>query len=123
MKKSGLSIVELLVVIAIIAIITAIAIPSYSSSVKKARRIDAQEELMVFAGDAERIYTDTASYTSIALPANTDFYIYRFPTAVRADSYLIWAIPTTAQNSDKCGVMTLSSTGKKGHTGSESGCW
>ena len=123
MKKSGFTLVEILIVIAIVAILVALALPNYNESVRKARRSDAQQELLEFAGTAERIFTQTNSYASVTLPANSDFYTYSFPVAVTAISYTIRATPTGSQNTDKCGTMNLNQNDQRTHTGSLAGCW
>jgi len=123
MKRSGFTLFEVLIVIVIIAILAALAYPSYRESMMKARRADAQTDLLSFANNAERIFTATNSYASVALPENTDFYTYDFPVAVTATSYTIRATPTAIQNADKCGAMTLSSTGQKTHSGTSPDCW
>ena len=75
---------ELMIVIIIVTILVMIALPTYDNSIRKTRRADAQSKLMKFAGDAERIYTQSNSYETVALPANTGYYTYTFPVAVRA---------------------------------------
>ena len=122
-KKSGFSLIELMMVIAIVAIIAAVAVPSYQSSVRKGRRVDAQADLMEFSGMAERIYTQTNSYTTAALPDDTDSYTYSFPVAITATTFTIRATPTTAQSPDKCGSMNLTHTGQRTNTGSDNNCW
>jgi len=123
MKHSGFTVFELVIVITIVAILAALAYPSYRESVMKARRVDAQTDLLSFANNAERIFNATNSYATVALPDNKDFYTYDFPVAVTATSYTIRATPTSSQNTDKCGTMTLSSTGQKTHTGTSPDCW
>lgn len=45
-------------------------------------------------------------------------YICTSPTA-----YTIQAAPLADQSGDRCGTMTLTSTGLRSHTGSGSECW
>ncbi len=123
MRKSGFTLIELMVVIAIIAILVALAVPSYQSSIRKSRRSDAQTQLMEFAGTAERIFNQNNSYAAAALPTSTEFYTYSFPVAVTATSYTIKATPKGPQSSDDCGSMTLTQTGVKTHDGSLTECW
>jgi type IV pilus assembly protein PilE len=122
-KISGFTLPELVVVIAIIAILAAIAIPSYRNSVRKSRRAEAQEQLLNFAGMAERIFTQSNSYATATLPADTDYYTYTFPVAITATTYTIRATPTAIQSADGCGTMSLTQTGQRTHTGSEADCW
>lgn len=123
MKKSGYTLVEIMIVVAIVAILVALALPNYNESVRKARRSDAQQELLEFAGTAERIFTRNSSYIGVALPANSAFYDFEVVSATTATSYNIRAKAKGAQVNDLCGNMTLSNTGVKTYTGSLAGCW
>ena len=125
LKNSGFTLVELLIVIAVVAILVALAYPSYQNSMSKTRRADAQGDLMEFAGIAERIYTQTNpnSYATVTLPSNTDFYTFSFPVAATATTFTIRATPTAIQSGDGCGSMNLTQTGLKTHTGTLAGCW
>jgi len=123
MKNSGFTLVEILIVVALVAILVTLAIPSFENSIRKSRRADAQTALIQFTVAAERIYTQSNSYTAVTLPANSDYYTYTFPVAVTAMAYTIRATPTALQNNDGCGVMTLTQTGQRTHTGTETDCW
>ena len=122
-KRSGFTLVELMIVIAIVAILVSIALPNYQESVRKARRADAQTDLLEFSNTAERVFTVTNSYATTALPANSDFYVYSFPLAITATTYSIRATPTTAQSADACGAMSMNQAGQRSKTGSLAGCW
>ena len=52
--KNGFSLIEVLIVVVIIGIIVAIAIPSYTQYVIRAKRIDAQSELLTIASRIQR---------------------------------------------------------------------
>ena len=132
MKNSGFTLVELMIVVAIIALLVALALPNYRESVRKARRADAQADLIRFVSDAERIFTQTSSYATVddssegdlgIVPVATDYYTYSFPVAATATTFTIRATPTSLQNGDGCGKMNLTHTGAKTHTGSQTGCW
>ena len=123
MKQRGFTLVELMIVIAIVAILVSLALPSYQQSIRKGRRADAQADLIEFANQAERIFTQTNSYAGTALPANTTFYTYSFGAGPSATAYTIVATPAGTQSSDKCGTMNLTQAGVRTHSGTETGCW
>ncbi|MEY4588764.1 MAG: hypothetical protein RL497_840, partial [Pseudomonadota bacterium] len=53
-KYVGFTLIEVMVTVAIVAILAAIAIPSYSQYVQKTRRTDGQEKLLDMAAQQER---------------------------------------------------------------------
>ena len=71
-SKKAFTLAELLIVIAIIAILVAIAIPTFSSAIEKAQRSVAMSETRTVAGAAQTIYLlDTAdgkNYANTELP-------------------------------------------------------
>lgn len=124
----GFTLIELMIVIAIVALLVALALPSYGKFIRKGRRADAQADLMYFAGVAERILTETNSFaTSAALkPANTDFYTYTFTVTPSISAYTLQAAPKTGQDKDDCGTMRLNEIGLRVHTGTSGShqyCW
>lgn len=62
-KVGGFSLVELMVAIVILGIITAIALPSYSSYLVRSSRSAAQTQLMEMAALQEKIYLNSSAYT------------------------------------------------------------
>lgn len=58
----GFTLVELLIAVAIVAILAAIAYPSYRNQIERSRRADAQTVLMQAAQFMERIYTENGCY-------------------------------------------------------------
>jgi type IV pilus assembly protein PilE len=63
-RNYGFTLIELMIVIAIIGIISAIAMPSYIESLRKSRRVDAQETLMAAMQRMEVFYSKGATYTT-----------------------------------------------------------
>ena len=59
----GFTLIEMMIVVALIAILAAIAYPSFLDSVRKGRRADAQQGLMQAAHKLENFYARNATYT------------------------------------------------------------
>lgn len=135
-KERGFTLIELMIAVAIVAIIAAIAYPSYLDQVKSTRRGDAQGALMSFSNAMERYYTQQGSYlgadgaappapitTTLTVPAaslfpseapldgNPKSYDLRIYD-LKANSYVLRAVPKGPQAGD--GVLELSSTGARG---------
>jgi type IV pilus assembly protein PilE len=127
MKKiiSGFTLIEIMIVVAIVAILAAIAYPSYQDSVRKSRRADAKAVMVEAAQFMERRYTATSCYddpcdsgTAPVLPAgltsiprNETNAASRFYTialgGVTRTAYTLTATPQNAQTPDKCQALTL----------------
>jgi type IV pilus assembly protein PilE len=65
MKKSGLSLIEVLVVIAIIAILTMIAVPSFSRFIAKSKRTEAYMNLRSLHAAQKAYWAENNKYTDI----------------------------------------------------------
>ena len=65
MKKhsTGFTLIEVMIVVALVAILAAIAYPSYQSQLLDARRADGQEFLLQTMSLQERFYTENNTYT------------------------------------------------------------
>jgi type IV pilus assembly protein PilE len=140
-RQYGFTLIELMIVIAIIAILASIAYPAYQDQVRKSRRADCEGSLLGLANALERYYTANNRFTGTSLGTNAgDIFPAQCPidggtatydlsvTAASASAYTIQAAPTGPQTSDKCGTLTLTSTGVKGVSGATSGitaadCW
>lgn len=134
---AGFTLIELMIVVAVIGILTAIAYPAYTDSVRKARRTDAKNALLDLAGRQERFFSMNNTYTKTAanlkyaaFPADvlTSGNVYYQLTVSAADgtSYSATATPTGAQANDKCGTYTINQLGAQGNTGgsaSSTSCW
>ncbi len=72
-RRRGFTLVEVMIVVAMIAVLGAIAVPSYQNSVRKARRADARSALVTTAQLMERYATEHAAAgysTAILSPAS-----------------------------------------------------
>ena len=146
-RKSGFTMIEMMIVVAIISIIAAIAYPSYQDSVRKSRRADAKSVLLHAAQWMERFYTENNRYdktgggVSVALPTGlskspingaTKYYDIALVDCskaadIHAGRFTLAAHPIagTDQANDRCGGLTLTSTGVRGVCGSGTvdECW
>jgi type IV pilus assembly protein PilE len=61
-KMRGFTLVELMITVAIVAILAAVAIPSYSQYVRRAHLTDAQQAMASAAVDLEQIFADKRAY-------------------------------------------------------------
>jgi type IV pilus assembly protein PilE len=133
----GFTLIELMVVVGIIALLAAIAIPTYQRYAYRSRRPDGQELLIRLAQAEERYYTGYNRYPVTAATLYTDpkafvsdhgYYTAALAQGASAGStYIITAtpVPGGAQDGDACGALTIDNTGAKGQTGQNTNgpCW
>jgi len=132
----GFTLIELMIVVAIVAIIAAVALPSYSSYVQRGNRAAAKTALLEAQQFMERYYAANNRYdqnnagTAVALPARLQTAPAEGPkydlsiSAVDSTSFTLTATPRTGV-SDNCGNLTLTNTGARNVSGTESvaSCW
>ena len=142
--KHGFTLIELLIGIAIVGILSAIAYPSYTNSVRKSRRTEAQTQLLAAMQAEEKFYTENNTYTTTVLGtsgcAGTACGL-NYSSAVSAQGHytlsaaacptcsIATSVTLTATLGDttldtQCGNLTLTSQGVKGSSiGTASTCW
>ena len=101
-KVKGFTLIELIIVIAVIAILVALALPSYSAYIRKANRGEAQQLLMNWANVQEIWRSNNSTYAdqdAVAVPVHN---LYTFTvTGVTPADYLLTADPSGDQAEDK----------------------
>lgn len=122
-RIKGFTLIELMIVVVVVAILAAIALPSYHDFVRKSRRADAltkmlDAQLVVEKERANRInYVVAASYAGVP---TSDFYSFFIVAAT--NSYTVIAKPVTGKGQEKdtqygtnCGFGLFIDEEKRGH--------
>ncbi len=137
-SEQGFTLIELMVVVVIVAILMAIALPSYTDYVNKGRRSDAMSALLDVANRQEQFMLDRNTYTTtmtqLGFAADPMFSPERhYNIDAVADvtgiqvSYILTATPVATSpqiNDAKCTSFTLTSAGVKTATGTLlNDCW
>ena len=133
-NQQGVTLIELLIVVTIIAILGAIALPSYRQYVVRANRAEAKVMLQQTAQALERCYTNSSPYAynsaqctaTVTLPITNGSGTYTVTGAITATTYTLTATPQGNQANDtKCRNFTLTNTGVQGISGTSTVplCW
>lgn len=112
MRRKGFTLIELLIVMAVIAILIAIAIPSFRGMQQEARMAKADGDVRVLKVAVESYYKNTGSYPAVAnyqttlLAASpkiiegnlydpfgaTTTTVYKYDTSANDKYYVVWSI-------------------------------
>ena len=129
-RPAGFTLIEMLIAFVILAIVLALALPSYTSVLRRGNRADVKAIMMETAQFMERYYTTNKTYLA-ASPLSAVSPKGSSGTAVKyniswsvtptASLYTLQAVPANSQASDTCGTLTLSNTGAQG--AATTNCW
>jgi type IV pilus assembly protein PilE len=135
-RERGFTLIELMIALVVLAILVAIAYPSYTNQVVKSRRADgiaalnrAVMEMESCRSDNDGSYLNCETIRNIHNRISEDgFYLITAPASATATAYSFEAAPQGVQaTKDKlCTKLTVNSLGVRGFTGSAPGadtCW
>lgn len=147
-RATGFTLIEVMIVVAIVAILAAIALPSYQESVRKSKRAEARAGLLETSQWMQRFYSQNdrfdqandAGGTAVSLPAalttvpkgatgSAVYYTIQFQEdTLTARSFTLEAVPSGSMANDRCGTLRLSNVGRRTVEGAAEGttaaeCW
>lgn len=122
MRKKGFTLIEIMIVVAIIGVLAAVALPLYTSYTNRAKRVEAEEQLMTLASAEEDYFNTYRQYTTdktiLKKYYGVEFggidnkhYLIDFPgagngspAAFKAEAYICFAAHGSACNSSAANV-------------------
>ena len=129
----GWTLLELMITLVVLAILTAIAYPSYTSHLIKSRRADGKALLYQAAQREQQFFTSNNAFTATAGSGGLDISTssgeghYTLSIAATATTYTLTATRVGTQTKDSlCGDLTLNHLGARGISGGTSSadkCW
>lgn len=135
-RERGFTLIEVMIVLAIVAILAAVAFPSYQETMIKNRRADGKIALTEAAARLERFFTENNNYGNTIdniggiggkLVSPEAYYSVSLANPCGNTScYTLTAARQGVQLKDtKCGDLTLTHIGSRGETGTldVDDCW
>jgi type IV pilus assembly protein PilE len=131
-RLRGFTLIELMVTVAVVAILAAIAYPSFLDQVRKSRRSAGKAVLLQTVQNIERFYTLSNSYASAVTSvvgasgvlSENGYYLVTSASAT-SSTYSLSATPQGGQASDRCQTLTIDQLAQKGTSSGlpVSECW
>lgn len=128
-NQHGFTLIELMITVVIIAILSAIALPSYSQYIIRASREAAQTELVQLANLQEKIYLNSNGYSASITAAYTGNsagglgktsgqtndlkYNITVTSAAPGQAFTLTATPVSGSMQEGDGNITIDSTGDR----------
>jgi type IV pilus assembly protein PilE len=136
-RERGFTLIELMIAVAIVAILAAVAMPSYTEYIMRSHRSNARTTLVGAAQWMERAATALGSYppavsvTGGVMSVEGGRYTVTVVTAPAGSSpssftFTAAPLPGTKQAEDKCGSLAIDQAGRKTVSGASltaAECW
>lgn len=107
----GFTLIELLTAMVIVAILVGIAVPTYTSQMRKSRRTEARTAVLDIAGREERLFSTTNTYSTAPADIGYGAAGSTFPMTVGSGYYTV-TVTMTAGPPATFAVVATPVTGK-----------
>lgn len=118
--QRGFTLLELMIAVAVVAILAAIAYPSYQSHLISSRRASAQSHLMDISQREQQYLLDARSYASDLVTLNmttpsdvSSYYTIAITVSSTPPTFTATATPITGTSQASDGALSINSTGAK----------
>jgi len=105
-RSAGFTLLELMIVVAIVAILTAIALPSYRDYVIRGNLVDGTQQLAAYRAQMEQYYQDARTYADKGTA-------YKSPCDSPATSYANWTFSCNGTQGTNAYTWTASGVSGK----------
>jgi type IV pilus assembly protein PilE len=128
-KSSGFTLIELMIVVVIVAVLAAVALPSYQQHVVRAARVQAQAELLDLASLQEKIFLNSNNYSPSVTAAyngtaagglgrtsgqtNDGRYALSLDITTPSQTFVLTATPTSGGTQVGDGNILVSESGRR----------
>lgn len=130
----GFTLIEVMIVAAIVAILSAVAYPSYLEYVRRGARAEARAAMLKMAQYQERNFTDRGVYVEVDSSttgqpwASLNFSgstqaSRKYDITVDSSNGTVTATAANGFTDAVCSPLTLTSQGEKGAAGDVATCW
>ena len=123
----GFTLIELMIVVVVVAILAAVALPSYREYIRRSSREATQSQLIEMAGIQEKIFLNSNAYSADVAAAYTgkpDGGLgatgaksingrYTLAATVNGATFILTATPVVGSPQDGDGVLTIASGGTR----------
>ncbi|MEJ8826632.1 type IV pilin protein [Variovorax humicola] len=132
-RARGFSLIELMIAVAIIAILAAVAYPSYTRYIVRSNRAAAQGYMLEVSGLQQRYLLDARAYavqlsdlpTTVPATVASNYLISTEPVTGPPPGFLVKAVPINSQlaHDAECGTLSVNQASTKTVTGTGTTCW
>lgn len=130
--SAGFTLIEVMITVAIVAILMAVALPSYREHVVRSNRAAVEGFMLEVANRQERYLLDNRSYadslTTLGMSVSPEISPNYTVTVTNAGVGLVYTVTATpigsqAASDTQCGTLTLNNLGTKTASGGGDRCW